>query len=494
MPEFNLDFLYKYFKKTKRYFYSNEINNEAPVVEAFSALQASSDDEEAVYKSGIAFAQTNNFDNYNDFDFHKSNVIVSRIRESTTTDDNKVFYLEYGSWFSTSDPTVVIVNNITNSEVTTTDFLSFPKEGKIIIDDELSDNESVLVTISRDIDFKFGAQFTSYEDDVTVDDIGIMWNNDERGLQATTTTRLPTVSNAYITPTSPSGGNALYANYVLYDRNGNYISGDGLSLGTTINWYKSGSVQSAYKNILRIPGGAVQYGQSWHFVITPHDGVRAGNPVASSTVAVGRGKPIASNVLITPSEPTTTNDLVLTYNYDSPDGTAETTSEIRWYLNDVLQSAYNGRISIFSSETSSNQQWQATIRPYDSINYGNVVKSNIVVIDHSPPTLGNSLAIYPSNPTNVDDLSATYNFSSAEGLTESGPFPNWEEDHPDEDYPEGATITRWYKNDVLQTNLNNHLNVDSSLTSEGNIFRVEVTPGDGVVRGVKAISSNVTIE
>jgi len=493
MPDISMTFTYEYFEKTKRYFFSNEITNEAPVIEASAALQASSDDAEAVYEAGIAFADTNYFNNYSNFDFHKKHVVISRIRETTTINDNRVFILKYGSWFSSQEPTVVLINNTSKAEIATADFLAIPEEGKIILDDELASGYSVLVTIAQDINFKLGAEFASYDDDVDVSDIGITWNNDERGLAAVNTTRLPTAENVYISPTSPSGGNALYANYVLYDINGTYIQGDGLSLGTTVNWYKNGSLQSAYENILRIPGGAIQYGSVWYFMVVPYDSIRGGNSVQSASVTVSRGQPIASSVLISPTTATTTNDLVLTYVYDSPDGTDESGTELRWYLNNALQTQYNGRISIFSSETSSGQNWYATVRPYDGYNFGSMVQSNIVVIDHSPPTLGNSLAIYPNNPENTDDLYVQYNFSSAEGLSQYGPFPDWSTDHPDEDYPLTATIIRWYKNSVLQLDLNNQVSISNLLIKSGDEFCVKVTPGDHIVRGIEAVSSKIII-
>jgi len=494
MPDFNLTFIYEYYKRINRYFYSNIIENEAPVIQSFSAIQVASDDEEAEYTSGLAFADTIFFDNYKEAEFHKGNVVVSRIRETASTTDNKVFHLKNGKWFSSIDPIVVLKNSVTHSEVATTDFTAFPQEGKIIMDDELESSQYILVTIPQDIDLKFAAELSSYDDDIDLSDVGIMWNNDERGLTSNVASRLPVAENVYISPTSPLGGEALYANYIIYDRNGNYLSGDCLSLGVTIDWYKNGSLQSAYKNILRIPGGAVQYGQSWYFVVTPHDEVRAGNSVSSASVAVGRGRPSAYNVKILPEVATTSTDLILTYEYSSPDQTPEdkTQTEVRWYLNGSLYSLYNDRAFLSASEVTSGQQWYATVRVYDGYNYGAATESNTVVINHIPPTIG-SLYIDPSTPVSSDTLYCNYRFSSSEGYTEDGPYPNWATDHPEEDYPIGATTTRWYKNGILQESLNNYARVESSLTTVGNQWYVEVTPGDGVMRGVKQTSAIVTI-
>lgn len=489
----DLNITYEYYEKVRRYFFSNKISNEAPIVEADAVIQASSEDTSFETNCGIAFANTNNFANYDSFDFHKKYVVVSRIRESTNTGDNRVFTLKHGSWFSSHDPTVVVVNDSTKEEYSTTDFIALPKDGKIILDDEIPSGYSVLVTIPQDVDFKLVAELASYDDDVDLSDVGIMWNNDERGLSPINATRLPTASNVYISPTSPQGGQALYANYVLYDRNGRYISGNGISSGTKVEWYRNGDLQSAYENVIRIPGGAVQYGDTWYFVVTPHDGVRQGNPVQSPSVTIMRGLPVAFNVKINPSTPTTVNDLVLTYDYDSPDDTPEASSELRWYLNGVLQPQFNGRIAIFSSETSSGQSWYATVRPYDGYNYGSLVKSNVVVIDHSPPTIGNSLAIYPDHPHAGDELYVQYNFASDEGLSEYGPFPDWEDTHPDEEYPEGATTIKWYKNGVLQTSFNNQVSVSGEYVVSGDEWYVVVAPGDGITRGIEKTSPEVIV-
>ena len=493
MADFNFSFIYKYLPKTKRYFFSNKISNNSAIVQAISAIQVSSDDEKVNYESGISFSDSHHYARYNNFDFHDQKVIMNRVRESAITEDNKVFILKNGAWFSSFSPVVVVYNRDSQTELETDNFIAVPDEGKIILDDEITDDETILVTIPQDKDFKFAAKLESFNDDADLSDVGIMYNNNEKILFTVSSDRKPYVNNIYISPTSPKGGENLYANYVLYDRFGKLVGGNGLSSGVKIYWYQNGVIRSAYEDLTIIPGSAVQRGALWYFQIIPNDGVISGNIYTSDTISVSNGSPRAYNVIITPSEATTENDLVITYNYSDPDGDVEGNTEIRWFRNGILQSQFNQRAAIFSSETSSGQQFYATVRPYDGMSFGNAIKSNVVIIDHTAPTIGNSLTIYPKTPSTNDELSATYNFASSEGLSEFGPFPNWEKDNPDQDYPEGATTINWYKNNVLQEDLNNYSNISSLLTSSGDVFRVEVAPGDGVVRGSAVTSENITI-
>jgi len=70
--------------------------------------------------------------------------------------------------------------------------------------------------------------------------------------------------------------------------------------------------------------------------------------------------PVASGLSITPSSPLTTDDLVGSYTYFDADGDSEAGSEIRWYKNGGLQSAYNDVLTIPSSATAKGQTWRFT--------------------------------------------------------------------------------------------------------------------------------------
>ena len=95
--------------------------------------------------------------------------------------------------------------------------------------------------------------------------------------------------------------------------------------------------------------------------------------------------PSASNLLISPSSPMTSDNLVASYDYDDPEGDSEGGSEIRWYNNGALQDGYNNKLTVQSSATQKGQGWYFTVRPKDGDDLGELVKSGSVTIQNSPP-------------------------------------------------------------------------------------------------------------
>jgi len=107
--------------------------------------------------------------------------------------------------------------------------------------------------------------------------------------------------------------------------------------------------------------------------------------------------PKASHLAISPSLPYTTDDLVGNYIYYDADGDPESGSEIRWYKDSVLQSAYNDQLRVFASATFEGDVWYFTVRPKDGTDLGDLAESNKVTVQSLP---NYTLAIY-SSPNGV---------------------------------------------------------------------------------------------
>ena len=98
--------------------------------------------------------------------------------------------------------------------------------------------------------------------------------------------------------------------------------------------------------------------------------------------------PSASNALLTPTDARTTDSLTLSYSYSDPDGDSESGSEITWYRDSqALPAGTIQGLTVPSSETMKGQEWYATVKPSDGSDYGNVVTSNTVIIENTPPSL-----------------------------------------------------------------------------------------------------------
>lgn len=108
--------------------------------------------------------------------------------------------------------------------------------------------------------------------------------------------------------------------------------------------------------------------------------------VTNGTVRMNN-PPDASNLQLTPSLPTTIQDLAASYNYFDSDGDAESGTEIRWYKNAVLQTAYNDQKILPNSATTKGEVWYFTIKPKDGLSFGTLRISSNVTIQNSAPAI-----------------------------------------------------------------------------------------------------------
>ena len=170
--------------------------------------------------------------------------------------------------------------------------------------------------------------------------------------------------------------------------------------------------------------------------------------------------PSASNVLLSPTDARTTDDLTLSYSYNDPDSDPESGSEITWYRDSqALPAGTIPGLTVSSSETAKGQEWYATVEPSDGSDYGNLVTSNTVIIENSPPSLSMP-TISPSSADEDDDLTVSYTAN-------------------DDDQEPLTVMIRWYLDGVLVSEFNDDLTIPSIATREGDEWRVEVSVNDG---------------
>jgi hypothetical protein len=300
-------------------------------------------------------------------------------------------------------------------------------------------------------------------------DPGDLWDEDATTVTVTSVNDPPIASNLVISPPNPFTEDDLVGSYTYYD-----LESDPES-GTEIRWYKDGILQPAYNDTLTIPSSATAKSETWYFTVRPKDGMDFGDLQTSSTVVIGNTPPVASNLQISPSSPKTTDNLVANYDYYDADSDPESGSEIRWYKDSVLQSAYNDQLTVPSSATANGQTWYFTVRPKDGTDFGTLQTSTLVTIGNTPPEASN-LEVSPSSPYTTDDLVGNYTYYDADGDPESG------------------SEIRWYKDDVVQSSFNDLLTVPSSATAKGQVWYFTVKPKDGTSFGTLQTSPSVTIQ
>ncbi|HIE53481.1 MAG TPA: M6 family metalloprotease domain-containing protein [Armatimonadetes bacterium] len=290
----------------------------------------------------------------------------------------------------------------------------------------------------------------------------------------------PTVSNVKITPASPVEGDALTANYTYSDPDGDAES------GTQIRWYRNGVLRAAYNDQTTLPANTTRAGERWYFTVRPKDGKDFGPQKKSGTVIVKvkqvpNDPPRASDLSITPSQPKAGDALTGSYTYSDPNGDAESGTQIRWYRNGAVVSAYNDRTTVPSGVTKEGEEWYFTVRPKDGRDFGQVQQSPKVTVaaaggvTNDPPTATN-LRIVPAKPKAGWKLTVQYKYSD-----------------PNND-PEGNTQIRWFKDGVLQGDYNNKQVLPAGVTQAGEQWHCTVKPHDGKDFGTVRASGAVTIQ
>ncbi len=278
----------------------------------------------------------------------------------------------------------------------------------------------------------------------------------------------PTVSKLSINPSNPVTIDDLMGKYEYADEDGD------LEKGTEIRWYKNGEEQLQFFGQLIIPSTATNKGEKWHFTVKPKDGTDFGEVKKSQDVIIGNTPPIVKDIIITPTIPVRGDFLECKYSYFDIDGDIENGTEIKWYKDDIYQSNHKDKTTVTSDSIRKGQVWYVVVRPKDGSDFGEQLKSSTVTVANTPPIAGD-LMLKPSSPKIDDDLISEYSYTDLD------------------DDPELGTEIKWYKNGILQENLNNQRKVSSNLTSKGEKWYFTVKPKDGENFGELKTSSTITI-
>ena len=199
---------------------------------------------------------------------------------------------------------------------------------------------------------------------------------------------------------------------------------------------------------------------------------------ASYQISEGSGPannaPTLSNLLLSPTTPSTTDTLVLSYTFDDADGDNEAGSTIQWFKNSVLVTSLNGMMSVSSSQTEKGENWNAEVTPSDGTDFGTMVSSSSITIGNSAPLLS-SVSIGISTPSTTDDLSVVNTSSDADTM-----------DVLTYEY-------QWYLDGNLQSSLDGLSPLPSFATRDGDSWEVEMRVSDGTDTSAWLKSSAVVI-
>ena len=197
--------------------------------------------------------------------------------------------------------------------------------------------------------------------------------------------------------------------------------------------------------------------------LEPHEGAI---PLQSSSseVVISSSPPILSNLVFSPTEPTTLSDLSVVFDLEDPDGDTNLTMDYTWFVNDVLILSENDVESISSLTENSFVKGDVVsieITPKDFSATGET-SSATVVIGNTTPTTPN-ISITPTVAVGgVDNIYCSYEASIDQDATDGEDVLIYTQVWVDENNTE-------YESDMIS----------SSETEEDQVWTCRVTVSDG---------------
>ncbi|MGQ9680720.1 MAG: InlB B-repeat-containing protein [Candidatus Bathyarchaeia archaeon] len=194
---------------------------------------------------------------------------------------------------------------------------------------------------------------------------------------------------------------------------------------------------------LYIPMGFAAPGDDLSCDVTPTDSWAEGATRSTPVYDLLNAPPVASNLNISPIRDRPyrldNEDLGAVYDYSDPDGQLESDSQIRWYMNGVLQPAFNNLKTIPASSTSVGQTWYFTVEPKDSGGAVGALQTSetITIRGNSAPGTGVPTLDSMNGGTDYDDEDLV---GTAVGTADGDSDPT-------------TNIYRWTRNGVSMTNL-----------------------------------------
>lgn len=291
-------------------------------------------------------------------------------------------------------------------------------------------------------------------------------------LENAPTNQAPSASNAMLTPTDAKTADSLTLSYSYSDPDGNPES------GTVITWYKDSIAQPQGTILGKVVSSSLTAkNEQWYAEVTPSDGQDSGQTITSNTVTIQNTPPTVSTPAISPSQPSSNDDLSITIS-SSDDDQDVLTTEIRWYLDGALVSELNDQSTVTSLATRDGDQWYVEIRVSDGEDTTVWKTSQTVTIGSTAPVNNkptiSTLTILPSNPYTIDTLSLDFLSNDIDGDTIVD------------------TEIQWYRNGVLMPSITT-TTLSSEQTSKSEQWGVHVRINDGTEWSDWEISSSVTI-
>ncbi|RZP11565.1 MAG: hypothetical protein EVA35_00915 [Candidatus Poseidoniales archaeon] len=268
---------------------------------------------------------------------------------------------------------------------------------------------------------------------------------------------LPVARNLDVSPTEPLDSDDLSLDYEYFDLDGNPQQ------NTAIQWYLDGARIVELDDSNTVSSLWTRTGDEWQALVRPHDGTDYGDTVWTGIIVIGSSnlQPSATAYISPSGNAITIDALQVIIGYNDPDGDSKDATEIRWLRDGTQVSAYNDLNWVPPEATSKGELWVAEVRVSDGLVWSEMVTTNEVLIQNSPPIV-TSISMLPE-----DDLITTMNLTVI-----------WEQSDIDGDAESNSEI-RWWVDGEWIRDYDGMTTVPASETIRDQHWSVQVIPGDG---------------
>lgn len=207
----------------------------------------------------------------------------------------------------------------------------------------------------------------------------------------------PTLASAQLTPDPATEQSVLTCTGV------GATDGDGDTVNMAYAWYVN-EAEVPGEVTQTLTGSVFDKGNLVYCVITPDDGTLTGTPVTSNTVEIQNSPPTGVAVDVAPNPATPTDTLVATATgWADADPADSEDWNYDWFVNGTA--AGSGGASL-AGEFAKGDEVYVVATPYDGVEEGNPVQSDIVNILNTPPSL-TAAQLTPIDPILSDLLTCT---------------------------------------------------------------------------------------
>ena len=399
--------------------------------------------------------------------------------------DGYIFTSKYGRW----QPEAVVNVFRNGILVDSTEYILLRNYGSVKFYGIQRLTNNYAIEVSFNPKYRIGLEITNRHnaDYAILDEFAYIYNTDYIK-NVNYINSIPSAVDLFVTPVVALKTNAFTANYTYRDGNND------VERNSEIQWYINGGMHPELMNKVTwkasdLIKNTLKDGDRIFFTVKPSDGIVFGALTHSTTIYIGNTPPSISGLKIaysrngvTVSTPTSDTTLYIQYTYYDTQGIAESGTSVEWFVNgnSIVYSTTTPNILPNSLRDSDDNliitrgnAIKARVIPSNGIIEGSVYETAEVVILNSAPSTY-SVTLSPSSPNVRSVLTLSYLYS-------------------DRDNDADSSEIRWYKNNELQTVLNDSKQVNASFLVTGDSWYADLIPYDGENRGITTRTSTVTI-